>query len=62
MMDDLPKLLTENQVCEYLGIKIHTLRYWRRKGYISFIKIERHVRFREDDVISLLEARTQRVG
>lgn len=61
-MNRLPKLLTETQVCEYLGITIHTLRYWRRKGYIPFIKIERHVRFREDDIISLLEERTQAVG
>lgn len=59
---ELPKLLTEAEVCDYLGITIHTLRYWRRTGQISFIKINRHIRFREADIISLLEDGQQNVG
>lgn len=58
----LPQLLTEAEVCDYLGITIHTLRHWRRTGQIEFIKINRQIRFREATIISMLEQGTQNVG
>lgn len=58
----LPKLLTEQEVCDYLGITIHTLRHWRRTRQIEFIKINRQIRFYESTIISLLEQGTQNVG
>ncbi len=55
----LPRLLTEAEVCEYLGIKLDTLRYWRRTGQIEFIKIQRQIRFRYDVIVNLLDESTR---
>ena len=59
---ELPKLLTEQEVCDYLGITIHTLRHWRRTGQIEYIKINRQIRFYESTIISLLQDGTRNVG
>lgn len=60
--DNLEPLMTEQEVCDFLKVNPHTLRHWRRTGKIRFVKIERHIRFYQSDIISLLKDNTRAVG
>lgn len=57
----IPQLLTPEDVAEILGVTTHTLAVWRCEGRygLAFIKTGRLVRYRADDVMSFIEARTQ---
>ncbi|MEW8381531.1 MAG: helix-turn-helix domain-containing protein [Candidatus Thiodiazotropha taylori] len=58
---NIPQLLTPEDVAEILGVTTHTLAVWRCEGRygLAFIKTGRLVRYRADDVMAFIEARTQ---
>ncbi len=60
-MEKQTKLLTADQVSDILGVTSHTLAVWRSTGRYSlaFVKSGRLVRYREADVLSFIERRTQ---
>ena len=55
-----PLLLPES-AAEILGIKEETLAVWRSTGRynLPFVKVGRWVRYREEDVLAFIEARTK---
>lgn len=55
-----PKLLTEAQAAEILGIKPQTLTVWRctRRHELPHIKVGRAVRYRLSDLMTWLDERT----
>ncbi|MES9818808.1 MAG: helix-turn-helix domain-containing protein [Candidatus Thiodiazotropha sp.] len=55
-----PKLLTPEDVAKILSVTTHTLAVWRCEGRYSlpYIKTGRLVRYRADDVLAFIEART----
>ena len=57
-----PKLLTEVETADYLGIDPKTLTAWRctRRYNLPFVKCGRLVRYRPQDVEAFLESRTVR--
>jgi excisionase family DNA binding protein len=56
-MDD--RLLTLNQVAEYLGVPLATLYQWRHRGEgPRGIKVGGHVRVRESELERYLDAQT----
>lgn len=58
---DLPQLLSIEELADYLRIPRTTIYVWRSNGVgPPGIKIGRHVRFRRDDVEAWLEKRTRR--
>ena len=55
-----PKLLTNWEVSQLLGVKQNTLSIWRLNGRgPAFRKVGRLVRYTEADVIAWLESRTR---
>lgn len=60
-MENQTKLLTADQVADILGVTSHTLAVWRSTGRYSlrYVKSGRLVRYREADVLSFIERRTQ---
>ncbi|MES9850923.1 MAG: helix-turn-helix domain-containing protein [Candidatus Thiodiazotropha sp. L084R] len=58
---NIPQLLTPEDVAEILSVTTHTLAVWRCEGRYSlpYIKTGRLVRYRADDVMAFIEARTQ---
>ena len=55
-----PKLLTEAEAADYLGVKPQTLCAWRctRRYNLRFIKVGRLVRYRFEDLEAFLAERT----
>ena len=55
-----PKLLTEAEAADYLGVKPQTLCAWRctKRYSLPYIKVGRLVRYRPEDVEAFLESRT----
>ncbi|CAM5575717.1 helix-turn-helix transcriptional regulator [Streptomyces coeruleorubidus] len=50
-MPDKPKLMTRNEVAEYLGVPVATLAQWSYRGIgPKSIKVGRHRRYRPEDV------------
>jgi predicted DNA-binding transcriptional regulator AlpA len=51
----VPRLLTEREVAEILGLSVKTLRNWRvAGGPLPHVKISRAVRYQQDDVARLI--------
>jgi excisionase family DNA binding protein len=42
--------MTEQEVADFLVVKLTTLQYWRRGGLIPFIKMGSKVRYLKEDV------------
>jgi len=54
--NDQPDLLTEAQAAEYLSITPRTIRLWRNRRSLPFIKItNKCIRFRRRDIEAWLE-------
>ena len=48
-------ILTEQETCDLLGVTPRTLRTYRRKGYLGFIKIEGRILFLKHQLFRDLE-------
>lgn len=55
------KLLTPQQVADWLDVKIETLANWRHnKRYnLPYVRIGRKIKYLEDAVAAFIEARTE---
>ena len=55
-----PKLLTEKEAAEYLGVSPSTLTVWRctRRYPLAFLKIGRCIRYRPEALEEFMESRT----
>ena len=53
----MEKLLSVEEIAEYLGVQPSTIYQWTHQGFIPHIKLGRFVRFREKDVVKWLERR-----
>lgn len=58
-VEGLPRLYTEEEVAEYLGVTVHAIRYWRKHGKIEFVKIEGQIRFTHASLVDLVRSRTE---
>lgn len=52
------KLLTPQEIAEYLDVKISTIYQWTHIGYIPHIKLGRFVRFKESEITKWLESKS----
>ncbi|MBT7350014.1 helix-turn-helix domain-containing protein [candidate division WWE3 bacterium] len=52
----MKKLLSVNDVAEYLGVPIGTVRYWRFTKKLRCYKLGRHVKFKQSDIDEFLES------
>ena len=50
-----PRLLTSAQAAEFLTLKESTLRDYSRRGIVPSVKIGRHLRFVEADLVGYLD-------
>lgn len=57
-----PRLLTTDEAAEFLGVTPGTLCVWRclARYPLAYIKIGRHVRYNEADLLAWMESRTVR--
>ncbi len=53
----MSKLLTPQEMAEYLGVKVSTIYQWTHIGYIPHMKLGRFVRFKEREVLKWLESK-----
>ena len=53
----MPKLLTPQEVADYLGVKVSTIYQWTHQEFIPHIKIGKHVRFRQSVIDRWLDKR-----
>lgn len=50
------RLLTQEELAEYLGLSKPTLQRWRREGYgPKYLRIGKHVYYKEVDVLAWIE-------
>lgn len=56
------KPFTEPEAAEYLSVSPQTLKRWREKGKIPFIKIGASIRYDLDEVIKALEVSKKKRG
>jgi len=54
----MDKLLTVEEIAEYLSLKPSTIYQWTHQGFIPHIKIGSRVRFRMSQIEKWLESRT----
>ncbi len=58
--DDVAKLLTPDDVSQYLGVPASTLANWRYQGCgPAFMRLGRHVRYRTEDVAEWISSRVR---
>jgi predicted DNA-binding transcriptional regulator AlpA len=59
----ISSLLNERQVASLCGISVSTIRRWRLHSIgPSFLKLQKSVRYRQEDVVGLLEECRGRIG
>jgi excisionase family DNA binding protein len=54
------KLLDTAEIAEQLGMSVSTIRKWVHYGFIPHVKLGRAVRFREKDIQTWIEERTEK--
>jgi len=54
----MDKLLTVEEIAEYLSLKPSTIYQWTHQGFIPHMKLGNRVRFRTSQVEKWLESRT----
>jgi len=60
MLPDHKELLTTEDIAQYLGYHIETIRVYIRQGKLPAIKVGREYRIRRDDFEKFLEERRTR--
>lgn len=55
----MEKLLTIEELAEYLGVRVQTIYKWTHQEYIPFTKVGKLLRFREGDITRWLEKHTK---
>ena len=62
-MEPLDRLLTVEELADYLGVPVATIYAWRyrREGPPGF-RVGRHIRYRWTDVVEWIERQLQDVG
>lgn len=55
------KLMTPQEVADYIGVSVETLNVWRatRRYNLPYVKVGRLVRYKMRDILAFLEERTQ---
>ena len=56
----MEKLLDTSAIAEQLGMSVSTIRKWVHYGFIPHVKLGRAVRFREKDIETWIEERTEK--
>jgi excisionase family DNA binding protein len=56
----MKRLLTPEQLAEWLSVKVSTVYQWTHTGYVPFVKVGRLVRFNQDDVERWLKKRSHK--
>ena len=51
------KLLTPQEIAEYLGVQPSTIYQWTHEGFIPYVKIKNLVRYRQNDIDKWIEDR-----
>jgi len=54
----MDKLLTVEEIAEYLSLKPSTIYQWTHQGFIPHVKVGNRVRFRINHIEKWLESRT----
>jgi len=54
----MDKLLTPDQIAEYLGVRKSTIYQWTHEGYIPYVKLGKFVRFKASRIERWLEKRS----
>jgi hypothetical protein len=57
----LPVLISEPALAAYIDVKVRTLRDWRAKRLIPYIKVNRKVRYNVNNVLAALDRFEQKV-
>lgn len=57
---EAPEMLTAKELEQLLRIDVKTIYGYVQKGLIPYVRIESNVRFRRDEVMQWLEARSYR--
>lgn len=53
----MQRLLTPEEVAEYLGVKVSTIYQWTHQEFIQQVKLGRFVRFKHEEVGKWVECR-----
>jgi len=56
----MERLLDTAQIAEQLNMSVSTIRKWVHYGFIPHVKLGRAVRFREKDIETWIEERTEK--
>jgi len=56
----MERLLDTAAIAEQLGMSVSTIRKWVHYGFIPHVKLGRAVRFREKDIETWIEERTEK--
>jgi hypothetical protein len=51
------RYLTQNEVCNMLGVCLASLWHWKKKGYLVPIKVGAKVRYKLSDVTNILNSK-----
>lgn len=50
-------LLTEQDVADYFTVSLHTVRSWRYRGLLPYVKVGNHVRIESEELIRFVNQR-----
>ena len=56
----MERLLDTAEIAEQLNMSVSTIRKWVHYGFIPHVKLGRSVRFREKDIETWIEERTEK--
>jgi excisionase family DNA binding protein len=56
----MERLLDTAEIAEQLNMSVSTIRKWVHFGFIPHVKLGRAVRFREKDIATWIEERTEK--
>jgi predicted site-specific integrase-resolvase len=55
MLQNVPDLLTKAETAKLLSVGLKTLERWEKQGILVPVRISRSVRYRRDDIESLIQ-------